>query len=189
MHLLFLLPTRFLSVAKITGKKSCTWLNGALPHTRSQHGKWSVLHLAQKANRRFWCEKDSWFFLFLHYTLFLKNVVVRTFFDGCTVSLLFVAMVYGYIGRMLLPCGNGPKGMLDFRTSISTSSLPLSHSHRFSFAVDPLVDIACMSIFAFQRYFRFYVHPEYLPTLRFRASMYFGIGGLVIAIGNWTLEI
>jgi hypothetical protein len=83
MHLLFLLPTRFLSVAKTTGKKTCTWFNGANPQSKSQHGKWSVFHLAQKALGRFLCEKDSWFFFFFITHFFPKNVVLRTFsMDG-----------------------------------------------------------------------------------------------------------
>jgi hypothetical protein len=54
-------------------------------------------------------------FLFLHYTLFPQECRSSDLFDGWIASLLFVAIVYGYLGRMLLPCGNNPKGMLAFR--------------------------------------------------------------------------
>jgi hypothetical protein len=54
-------------------------------------------------------------FSFLHYTLFPQECRSSDLFDGWIASLLFVAIVYGYLGRMLLPCGNNPKGMLAFR--------------------------------------------------------------------------
>jgi hypothetical protein len=140
MHLLSLLPTGFLSVAKTTDKKSCTWFNGANPQSRSQRGKWSVFHSAQKALGRSLCEKDSWFFFFFITHFFPQECRSSDLFDGWKASLLFVAMVYGYIGRMLLPCGNSPKGMLAFRILTSTSC-PLLACHLTcpSFAINPLL--------------------------------------------------
>jgi hypothetical protein len=91
MHLLFLFPTGFLSVAKTTGKKSCTWFNGANPQSRSQHGKWSVFHSAPKAIRHFWCEKDSWFFFF-----FITHFFPRMSFFGPFQWMESVSSLRGY---------------------------------------------------------------------------------------------
>jgi hypothetical protein len=120
MHLLFLSPTRFLSVARKPRARSLApWFNGAqtpTPVFSMGNGLFCIWH--RKPLRRFWFEKDSWFFLFLflHYTLFPQECRSSDLsFDGWIASLLFVAIAYGYLGRMLLPCGNHPKGMLAFR--------------------------------------------------------------------------
>jgi len=76
MHLLFLLPTWFLSIVKTMGKMFCSWFNVAKSQTRSQHGKWPVLHLARKAGKR----TAGTSFSSLH--TFPKHVVHRTFSDG-----------------------------------------------------------------------------------------------------------
>jgi hypothetical protein len=68
MHLLFLSPTRFLSVARKPRVRSLApWFNGAEPQSSFQHGKWLVLHLAQKAIAAFLVLKrtaGSFFFFF-----------------------------------------------------------------------------------------------------------------------------
>jgi hypothetical protein len=117
MHLLFLLPTRFFFGRANHGQEALHLVQlGPTPIQTS--AREMVCFASGTASRLAFLTRKGrlvLLFLFLHYTLFPQECRSSDLFDGWIASLLFVAIVYGYLGRMLLPCGNNPKGMLAFR--------------------------------------------------------------------------